>query len=441
MQQQLQKQQEKQALQEFKIMKINFPYGKTKIPFEIEDSRISAILASKAEEYKAEASETEIVKSALSSPVDSEKLADIAKDVKKVVIISSDHTRPVPSHITMPVLLEELRSQNKDIDITILIATGMHRPTTHEELVSKYGKAIVDNEKIVVHNAYSDEDMIHLGTLPSGGELWVNKLVGEADLLISEGFIEPHFFAGFSGGRKSVLPGVASKKTVLWNHNARFIAHNNARAGSIKGNPIHEDMLFAAKAAKLRFILNVVIDSEKKVIAAFSGNSESAHAKGCEFVSQLAKVDRVESPIVMVTNGGYPLDQNMYQTVKGLTAAEACVEKDGVIIMISSISDGHGGEFFYHLLADEKSAEDAKARLDGVPPSETQFDQWEAQILARILTKCTVIIVSTDCDPKMITDMHMLHASTIGEALNKAEEIKGKGKITIIPDGVAVIVK
>jgi len=422
-------------------MKINFPYGRTRIPFEIEDSRISAILESKAEEYKPELSQTELVENALSSPVESEKLSVIAKDAKKVVIISSDHTRPVPSRITMPVILKELRALNKEVDITILVATGMHRATTHEELVDKYGEEIVNNEKIVVHDAYKDEDMIHLGTLPSGGELWVNKLVGEADLLMAEGFIEPHFFAGFSGGRKSVLPGVASKKTVLWNHNARFIAHNNARAGSIKGNPIHEDMLFAAKAAKLRFILNVVINSEKKVIAAFSGDLEKAHAKGCEFVSNLAQVNKVVSPIVMVTNGGYPRDQNMYQTVKGLTAAEACVEENGVIIMTSSISDGHGGEFFYHLLADEKSAADAKAHLDSVPPSETQFDQWEAQILARILTKCTVIIVSKDCSPKMITDMHMLHALTIEEALEKAEEIKGKSKITVIPDGVAVIVK
>ncbi|MBE6648096.1 MAG: nickel-dependent lactate racemase [Ruminococcaceae bacterium] len=422
-------------------MKINFPYGKTKIPFEIEDSRISAILASKAEEYKPALSETELIKQALESPIGSERLSVLAKDAKKVIVISSDHTRPVPSRITMPVILSELRSLNKDVDITILIATGMHRATTHDELVDKYGKNIVENEKIVVHNAYIDEDMIHLGTLPSGGELWVNKLVGEADLLISEGFIEPHFFAGFSGGRKSVLPGVASKKTVLWNHNARFIAHNNARAGSIGGNPIHEDMLFAAKAAKLSFILNVVIDSDKKVIAAFSGNLEEAHAKGCEFVSGLAQVNAVINPIVMVTNGGYPLDQNMYQTVKGLTAAEACVEKDGVIIMVSSCSDGHGGEFFYKLLAEEKSAEDAKSHIDSVPPSDTQFDQWEAQILARILTKCTVIIVSKDCDPKMITDMHMLHAMTIEEALEKAESIVGKERITVIPDGVAVIVK
>ena len=186
------------------------------------------------------------------------------------MIISSDHTRPVPSHITMPIILEEIRKNNPDVKITILIATGMHRPTTHEELVAKYGEKIVKEERIVVHSAYEDNDMTFKGILPSGGELWVNKLVDECDLLISEGFIEPHFFAGFSGGRKSVLPGIASKKTVLWNHNAKFIASGLAKAGNLETNPIHKDMLFAAKTVGLAFILNVVLNGEKKVIKAFT---------------------------------------------------------------------------------------------------------------------------------------------------------------------------
>ena len=168
----------------------------------------------------------------------------------------------------MPLLLEEIRKYNQNVKISILIATGMHRPTTHEELVNKYGEKIVKEEEIIVHNAYEDENMTFKGILPSGGELWINKLVDSADLLISEGFIEPHFFAGFSGGRKSVLPGIASKKTVLWNHNAKFIANKNSRAGNLEDNPIHKDMLFAAKQVKLAFILNVVINGEKKIIKA-----------------------------------------------------------------------------------------------------------------------------------------------------------------------------
>src|SRR5699024_10084731 len=148
---------------------------------------------------------------ALPISIGGERLADLAEGKKRITVITSDHTRPVPSAITMPILLEEIRSKNPDAEITILIATGFHRPTTHEEMVDKFGKEIVDNEKIIVHESGKDEDMVELDTLPSGGRLLLNKYAIDTDLLVAEGFIEPHFFAGFSGGRKSVLPGVASE--------------------------------------------------------------------------------------------------------------------------------------------------------------------------------------------------------------------------------------
>ncbi len=417
------------------------PYYKDHLTLELSDDRVAGVLTSKTEEYNPGLSQEELVRNALANPVASKKLEELVLGKKHVVIISSDHTRPVPSHITMPILLETIRKANSDIKISILIATGMHRPTTHEELVNKYGEEIVKNENIVIHNAYLDEEMTFKGILPSGGELWINKLVDEADLLISEGFIEPHFFAGFSGGRKSVLPGIASKKTVLWNHNAKFIASPFSRAGSIDENPIHKDMLFAAKTAGLAFILNVVINSEKKIIAAYSGDVELAHKEGREFVASLAQVKPVYSDIVITSNGGYPLDQNMYQTVKGLSAGEASVNQNGVIIIAASCVDGHGGEFFYKLIAESKDAKEANDKLNGVEPSDTEFDQWEAQVLARILCKANVIVVSKDCDPKLFTDMHMMHAYTIEEAIEKAEKLVGKKQITLIPDGIAVIVK
>lgn len=417
------------------------PYFKEHLTLELPEERVSGVLLSKTEDYNPGLSQEELVRKALANPVSSKKLEELVLGKKHVVIISSDHTRPVPSHITMPILLETIRKANSDIKISILIATGMHRPTTHEELVAKYGEEIVKNENIVIHNAYLDEEMTFKGILPSGGELWINKLVDEADLLISEGFIEPHFFAGFSGGRKSVLPGIASKKTVLWNHNAKFIASPFSRAGSIDENPIHKDMLFAAKTAGLAFILNVVINSEKKIIAAYSGDVELAHKEGREFVASLAQVKPIYSDIVITSNGGYPLDQNMYQTVKGLSAGEASVNQNGVIIIASSCVDGHGGEFFYKLIAESKDAKEANDKLNGVDPSETEFDQWEAQVLARILCKANVIVVSKDCDPKLFTDMHMMHAYTLEEAIQKAEELVGKKQITLIPDGIAVIVK
>lgn len=422
-------------------MLFQIPYYKKHLDVEIEDSLVNGVLTSHAESYKTSKTEEELVREAINNPINSPKLEDLVKGKNKIVIISSDHTRPVPSHITMPIYLETIRKGNPSADITILIATGMHRPTTKEELINKYGEKIVREEKIVVHNAYNDEDMAFKGILPSGGELWINKIACEADLLVSEGFIEPHFFAGFSGGRKSVLPGIASKKTVLWNHNAKFIASPYSRSGSLKDNPIHKDMVYAAKAANLKYILNVVINSEKKIIYAVSGDLEEAHKVGCDFVLSLAKVDSVKSDIVITSNGGYPLDQNMYQTVKGLSSGEACVNDGGVIIIASSCVDGHGGEFFYHLLADYENVEEAYKNICDVDPSKTEFDQWEAQVLLRILVKAKVIVVSEDCDPKLFTDMHMTHANTLSEALNMARSIVGNKKITIIPDGIAVIVK
>lgn len=415
------------------------PYYKGYLECDIPDEEVRGVLVSKTEEYVPTLSETDLVKEALNNPIGTPSLSVLSQGKKHIVIISSDHTRPVPSHITMPLLLEEIRKNNKDVRITILIATGMHRPTTHEELVNKYGEKIVNEEEIVIHNAYKDEDMTFKGILPSGGELWLNKLVDEADLLISEGFIEPHFFAGFSGGRKSVLPGIASKKTVLWNHNAKFIASKNSRAGNLNDNPIHKDMLFAAKAAHLSFILNVVINGKKEIIKAFAGDLEEAHAHGCALVKEIAQVKPIYSDIVLTTNGGYPLDQNIYQTVKGMTAGESCVNEGGVIIICSSCADGTGGDFFYRLLADEPTAKAAYQKLNDVDPSKTEFDQWEAQILARILTKANVIIVSDKCDPKIITSMHIMHATTIDEALQKAYQLVGNKKVTIIPDGISVI--
>lgn len=423
----------------------SLPFGKEKIKFELPEEQVAGVLVSHAHEYKAPKSEAELVADALANPIGSPKLSELAKGKKNCVIISSDHTRPVPSHIIMPQLLAELRKGNPDIDITILIATGMHRATTKEELIAKYGKEIAEHEKFVVHVSRNDEDMVSVGTLPSGGDCRINKVAANADLLISEGFIEPHFFAGMSGGRKSVLPGIASKVTVLANHCSEFINSPNARTGILQGNPIHEDMLYAAKAAKLAFICNVVIDADKKVIAAFAGDREKAHYAGVDFEMKLAGVKPVPADIVITTNGGYPLDQNIYQSVKGMTAAEATCKEGGVIIDVSSCSDGHGGEDFYNNLKNAESIQKAMDEILARGRNETVFDQWEAQILMRMLLKFTIIMV-TEAPQQMVEDMHMKYAASIDDALAMAKDVLAKKgitdpKITVIPDGVSVIVK
>lgn len=213
----------------------------------------------------------ELVARSLSDPIGSPKLSELSKGKKHIVVICSDHTRPVPSKVIIPPMLEEIRKGNPEAEITLLVSTGCHRPTTREELEFKFGKDIVRSERIVIHDC-DKSPMVYLGKLPSGGDLIVNSLVAQADLVCSEGFIEPHFFAGFSGGRKSVLPGVASRTTVMANHCSEFIADVHSRTGILEGNPIHRDMVWAARQARLAFICNVVINADKEVIYAVAGN-------------------------------------------------------------------------------------------------------------------------------------------------------------------------
>jgi nickel-dependent lactate racemase len=420
---------------------IKLPYGKDFLDVNIPDERLNAVLVSDMHHYKAEMSQVELVKQALENPIGTPKLSVMAEGKNKVVIIASDHTRPVPSKVIMPLMLAEIRKGNPDADITILISTGCHRETTKEELLAKFGPEIMATEKIYVHDCDDESMLVNLGKLPSGGELIINKLAVEADLLCSEGFIEPHFFAGYSGGRKSVLPGIASRVTVVYNHNAGFIASDKSRTGIIEGNPIHRDMLYAARTARLDFICNVVINSDKEAIFAVAGDCDLAHRQGIEFLNSQCKVKAVPSDIVITTNGGYPLDQNIYQAVKGMTAAEATINKGGVIIMIAKSNDGHGGDEFYKTFLNEKDVVKMIEEFLARPSEKTIPDQWQSQIFARILKDVKVVYVS-DAQDDIVSDLHMIPAHSVEEAIVKADEILGNknSKITVIPDGVSVIV-
>lgn len=221
------------------------------------------------------------------------------------------------------------------------------------------------------------------------------------------------------------MPGVAGRRTVLANHCSEYINHADARTGVLENNPIHEDMLWAAKKAKLQFIVNVVLNAEKEVIYAVAGDVEKAHKKGTEFLSNQCGAKAVFSDIVISTNGGYPLDQNVYQSVKGMTAAEATVKQDGVIVMIASSSDGIGGDHFYHQLADEADINKTMNIFLKRGRNETVPDQWQTQIMLRVLTRARVIYISEMPD-EIVEKMHMIPAHSIDEAIKKAKEILGK---------------
>lgn len=420
-------------------MNIRFPYGETHLSYDFEKVNV---LASSIEEYDPEMTEQALVDAAMAAPEGGVSLRELAKGKEKIVLIASDHTRPVPSKLIVPPMLREIREGNPDADITILVSTGCHRETTREELISKFGEEIVRNEKIIIHDCDDTHNLVNIGVLPSGGQCIVNRLAVEADLLAAEGFIEPHFFAGFSGGRKSVLPGVAARETVLANHCSEFIAHPCSRTGVLEGNPIHADMLWAAKQAKLRYIVNVVLNGEKQVIYAVAGDLEKAHQKGTDFLSRLCGAETAPADIVISTNGGYPLDQNIYQAVKGMTAAEAAVKDGGVIIMLAASNDGVGGDHFYHQLVDEPDIYKTMDMFLSRGRNETEPDQWQTQIFIRVLQKAAVIFVS-EADPKTVEALHMIPAKDLQEAMKKAKELTHKENptITAIPDGVAVMVK
>ena len=235
---------------------------------------------------------------------------------------------------------------------------------------------------------------------------------------------------------------MSSRETVLANHCSAFIDSPYARTGILDGNPIHRDMLYAAQQAKLAFICNVVIDADKRVIAAFAGHFDQAHRAGCAFVDQLSGVDAVPAPIVITTNGGYPLDQNLYQSVKGMTAAEATCAPGGVIIMVSACSDGHGGQSFYDTFAHEPDNRKIMDRFLATPSDRTIPDQWEAQILCRVLLQHPVILV-TQAPREMVEAMHLHWAADLPAAIALADRLLGKADspITVIPDGVSVIVR
>ena len=416
---------------------IRIPYGKSFIEFEEGNA---PVLTSRIGELKAAGSGLEIVRAAMAEPIDSPRLSELARGKKNCVVIVSDHTRPVPSRDILPPMLEELRAGSPDIEVTLLVATGFHRPTSTKELEDKLGREIMESCLVVVHDCRDAASNVRIGTLPSGAPCVDDRLAVETELLVAEGFIEPHFFAGFSGGRKSVLPGVADQVTVLGNHCSRFIDSPYARTGVLDGNPIHGDMLAAAEMAKLAFIVNVVIDEEKKTVAAFAGNFRTAHRRGCDYMLDYFKVAPVPSEIVVTSNGGAPLDQNLYQCVKSMTAAEASCVEGGVIVLCAECADGHGGEGFYRSLRDCESPAALYAEQMATPQDRTVPDQWESQILARILMHHTVIFVTRPELKDMVGEMKMRYAPTLPAALDMARAM-GKESLCFIPNGISVIVK
>jgi nickel-dependent lactate racemase len=338
--------------------------------------------------------EYETVAEALRHPIGSRPLKEIVQLDARVVIVISDITRPTPNHKLVPWILEELSHVPRK-NIKIINGTGTHRDQTQEELSRMLGKEIVDTVTVINHHCHEKAELCLVGTSSFGCPVYLNKAYVEADFRIVTGFIEPHFFAGFSGGPKGIMPGIAGIETILTFHNARMIGDPLATWGSLDHNPLQMMAREVNSFCPPDFLLNVALNGNKEITAAFAGDWTKAHAAGCAYVKEHAmiKCDR-RYDVVITTNSGYPLDQNVYQAVKGMNAACQIVKKGGTIICAAECSDGlpeHGN--FGRLLEMGDSPQDLLDLITA--PGFQMFDQWEVQRLAMILQWAEVYLYSS----------------------------------------------
>ncbi|KYH41493.1 MAG: hypothetical protein AYL32_004650 [Candidatus Bathyarchaeota archaeon B26-2] len=422
-------------------MILRFPYGKGEMELELPEERVISVLEPLKVMPPRNAAEN--VRRALLNPIHSEPLSEAASKSRRVCILVSDYTRATPNKVLIPPILEELKKAGRNVDdVKILVANGLHKPAPKGELEELLGKDVLETVEVLNHDAENEDDLRRVGRTSFGTEVYVNRLVLDSDLVVMTGLIEPHFFAGYSGGRKSILPGVAGRDSIYQNHSYRMIAHPKSRYGVLDGNPIHEDMVEASKAAvKGRsHVVNVVIDKEGRIVGAFAGDVVEAHRNGVKFLDRIVKVKVPKrADIALTTNGGYPLDRDLYQAVKGMATGRLVVREGGVVIVLSECIDGvgRGHELFYRLMAEAKSPEDVLERIRLEEPIK---DQWEAQVLAQILMKTHVILVTRNIKHSVIEEMHMKPASSIEEALEIAEDITGKeSKVIAVPEGPYVI--
>jgi len=280
------------------------------------------------------------IRAALCQPVGTPPLRELVRPEDTVAIAFSDLTRPMPSDRVLPVLLAELAHVPRE-NITLFNAVGTHRPNTPEELVSILGREVTEGYRVVQHNAFDPDGLLFLGETSFGHEMWVNRAFMAASVRILTGFIEPHMFAGFSGGPKAVLPGLAGERTILGNHGPQMIEHPQAIWGITRGNPIWEEMREMALRVNPAFLLNVTLNKAREITGVFAGDMDQAHAAGTAFVRQSAMTP-VLAPfdIVITSNSGYPLDLNLYQAVKGMSAAAQIVRQGGSIILAAECVDG-----------------------------------------------------------------------------------------------------
>lgn len=416
-------------------MNIRLAYGKRGLDINLPEEGLTII---EPEFVPGLSNEKKAFVDSLRHPIGSPPLKELIKRKDSIAIVFSDITRPVPNRRIIPWLLEELESSGKE-RVVLINATGMHRPNTIEELTEMLGEEVVKNYRIINHDSQNKDGMVYLGKTKTGGEVWINKDYIQADVKILTGFIEPHFFAGFSGGPKSVLPGISGELTVMHNHSTKMLNDSKANWGITYGNPLWEEIHEVALMTKPTFIINVTLNKEKEITRIFSGEMNLAHQNGVEFARKTAmRSVPYLFDLVVTTNSGYPLDLNLYQTVKGMSAASQIVKQGGTIICVSECSDGipeHGN--YRHILQMGKNPEEILKIVES--PGFSMFDQWEAQIQAKIQTRARVYLYS-QLPEKEVVACHLEPINDVETTIAKIKKESGDNlRIAVLPEGPMTI--
>lgn len=418
-------------------MRVRLAYGESGLDIEVDPALTTVV---EPVHHEAAGDQAAVLRAALRDPVAGPPLRERVHRGQSVAISACDITRPQPRHLMIPAILAELDGVVRLEDVVILVATGTHRANSDAELRRMFGEEIVDRVRIVNHDARDPGQLAWMGTFGAGVPVWLNREWVQADVRITTGFVEPHFFAGFSGGPKLVAPGLAALETVLVLHDASRIGDPRATWGVIHGNPVHDDVRAIAEATGVTFALDVVLNREQDIVAAFGGDLLPMHAAATALARRIA-MRAVEAPfdVVVTTNSGYPLDQNLYQAVKGMSAAYQVVKPGGLIVCAAECRDGfpdHGS--YREVLA---SAASPRALLDTIAArTETVPDQWQVQIQARIQSGSRVVMRTSHLSDADLAQAHLEQTHDISATVAQALAAAGSGaRLCVLPEGPQTI--
>ncbi len=411
------------------MVELWLPYGKTEVVARIQAENLLKVVKTTGSPGVKD-SNAEIMR-ALDNPLESKSLEDIVGSGDKVAIVVDDATRATPNRSMLHPILDKLNlSGVNDKDVSIIIGRGSHRPTKPNEFSALIGEDVKDKVKVVDHDCDAN-NLVEVGETSRGTKVLLNRTFMEADVKILTGDVGFHYYAGYSGGRKSILPAISGRNTIQHNH--AFLLHPQSKTGNLDGNPVHLDMQEAAHMANVDFTLNVVLNSEKKIVKAFAGDLDRVFMQGVKLVDKMYKIP-VEKPadIVLTSPGGYPLDIDLYQSYKAVDSALGVVKEGGVIILVAECPEGHGNQVFYKWMKEYKNIENVERKLK----RKFLLGAHKAYYLFKALKNVKIFLVSTM--PSFYTEniFRLRAANSVNLALQSAIKITGKNsKVLVLPHG------